>query len=82
MSFMEKTIDESQMPIAPKHAFKEKSTKLLILPPLRTIYFRTFQCEIPCISLGTTLIVIQKYVPDRLHRHCHCLNLYLLPCEI
>ena len=39
---------KSQMPTAPEYAFKEKSTKLLILPPLRTIYFRTFQCETPC----------------------------------
>ena len=38
------------MPIAPEHAFKEKSTKLLILLPLRTIYNRTFKCETPCIS--------------------------------
>ena len=38
------------MPINPKHAFKEKSTKLLILLPLRTIYNRTFQCETPCSS--------------------------------
>ena len=37
------------MPIAPEHAFKEKSIKLLILPSLRTIYNRTFQCETPCI---------------------------------
>ena len=36
------------MPITPKHVFKEKSTKLLILLPLRTIYNRTFQCETPC----------------------------------
>ena len=36
------------MPIAPKHAFKEKSTKLLIFLPHRTIYFLTFQCETPC----------------------------------
>ena len=36
------------MPIASEHAFKEKSTKLLILPSLRTIYNRTFQCETPC----------------------------------
>ena len=39
---------KSQMPTATEHAFKEKSTKLLILLPLRTIYFRTFQCETPC----------------------------------
>ena len=36
------------MPITPKHAFKEKSTKLLVLLPLRTIWNRTFQCETPC----------------------------------
>ena len=36
------------MSTAPEHAFKEASTKLLILPPLRTIYFRTFQCETHC----------------------------------
>ena len=34
-----------------EHDFKEKSTKLLILPSLRTIYNRTFQCEIPCTTL-------------------------------
>ena len=43
-------IDETQMPITTKHAFKEKSAKLLTLLPLRTIYFRTFQCETPCIK--------------------------------
>ena len=31
MSFMQKMIDETQMPITPERAFKEKSTKLLIL---------------------------------------------------
>ena len=36
------------MPITPKHAFKEKSTKLLILLSLRTIYNHTYQCETPC----------------------------------
>ena len=36
------------MPITPEHAFKGKSTKLLILLPLRTSYNRTFQCETPC----------------------------------
>ena len=39
---------KSQMPIAPERAFEEKSTKLLILLPFRTIYNRTFQCETPC----------------------------------
>ena len=40
------------MPITPEHAFKEKSTKLLILPSLRTSYNRTFQCETPCRNLN------------------------------
>ena len=38
------------MSTPPEHAFKEKSTKLLILPSLRTIYNRTFQCETPCTA--------------------------------
>ena len=33
----EKRAYETQMPIAAEHAFKEKSAKLLILLPLRTI---------------------------------------------
>ena len=37
------------MPTTPEYAFKEGSIKLLVLPPLRTIYFRTFQCDIPCM---------------------------------
>ena len=41
---------KSQMPITAEHAFKEKSTKLLFLLPLRTIYNRTFQCETPCMT--------------------------------
>ena len=36
------------MPTPPEHAFKEKSTKSLILLSLRSIYNRTFQCETPC----------------------------------
>jgi hypothetical protein len=51
MSFTYKLIDETQMPIAPEHAFKEKSTKFLILPSLRTIYKRTFQSETPCRTI-------------------------------
>ena len=42
---------KSQMPTAPEHAFKEKSTKSLILLPLRTIDNRTFQCERPCTKI-------------------------------
>ena len=40
---------KSQMPTAPEYAFKEKSTKYC-LPPLRTIYFQTFQCETTCTT--------------------------------
>ena len=36
------------MPTTSEHAFKEKSTKLLILLPLRTSCNRTFQCGTPC----------------------------------
>ena len=49
---------KSQMPITPKHAIEEKSTKLLILLPLRTIYNRTFQCETPC----TTLFILSAFL--------------------
>ena len=49
MSFRQKMIVETQMPITPEHAFKEKSTKLLTLLSLRTIYNRTFQCETACM---------------------------------
>ena len=49
---------KSQMPITPKHAIEEKSTQLLILLPLRTIYNRTFQCETPCILPGKPLFFI------------------------
>ena len=51
MSFRQKMIVETQMPITPEHAFKEKSTKLLTLLSLRTIYNRTFQCETPCMTI-------------------------------
>ena len=42
---------KSLMPISPEDASKEKSTKSLILLPLRTVYNRTFQCETPCTSV-------------------------------
>ena len=48
----EKVINETQMPIALEHAYKEKSTILLILLPLRTIQKRTFQCETPCNQMN------------------------------
>ena len=61
MSFMQKMIDETQMPITPEHAFKEKSTKLLILLSLRTIYNRTFQCETPCtLTFGEKVLSFHK----------------------
>ena len=60
MSFMQKMIVETQMPITPEHAFKEKSTKLLTLLSLRTIYNRTFQCETPC---RTTFLPSSIYSP-------------------
>ena len=44
------------MPIAAEHAFKEKSAKLLILLPLRTILKRTFQCETPCTMVPATVL--------------------------
>ena len=47
------------MPTPPEHAFKEKSTKLLILPSLRTIYNRTFQCETPCILIANLMAVFR-----------------------
>ena len=43
---------KSQIPAALEHAFKK--TNLLILLPLRTIYFHTFQCETPCNSWNKT----------------------------
>ena len=54
------------MPITPKHAFKEKSTKLLILLPLRTIYNRTFQCETPCSMLQQQAPFLSKLLYDLL----------------
>ena len=55
---------KSQMPISPEHAFEEKSTKLLILLPLRTIYNRTFQCETPCNwnQMANSKCVGQKFI--------------------
>ena len=57
---------KSQMPITPEHAFEEKSTKLLILLPLRTIYNRTFQCETPC-SINSKTINNSAY-PIPIHK--------------
>ena len=45
---MKKLIDETQMPIAPEHAFKEKPVKLLILLPLRTDLLCNLHYETPC----------------------------------
>ena len=51
------------MPITPEHAFKEKSTKLLILLPLRSSYNRTFQCETPCTISITLQATIWQRIP-------------------
>ena len=40
-------IDETQMPIAPEHAFKEKSAKLLILQPSEPFTFGHFNVRHP-----------------------------------
>jgi hypothetical protein len=49
------------MPIAAEHAFKEKSARSLIPPPLRTTSKRTFQCEIPCsITHKKCQIIMEK----------------------
>ena len=39
------------MPTAPEYAFKEKSTKLLILLPLRTIKNRHFNVRHPVLKV-------------------------------
>ena len=48
MSFFWKLVDETQMCNPPEATRHHNLIKLLILLPLRAIYFRTFQCEIPC----------------------------------
>ena len=58
------------MPTAPEHVFKEKSTKILILLPVRTIYFQTFQCETPC-TIASTLIswteIVGRIIPRTIY---------------
>ena len=51
MSFFWKLVDKTQMCNPPEDTRHHSLIKLLILLPLRAIYFRTFQCEIPCRSL-------------------------------
>ena len=48
ISFFWKLVDETQMCNPPEATRHHNLIKLLILLPLRAIYFRTFQCEIPC----------------------------------
>ena len=69
------------MPIAAEHAFKEKSAKLLILLPLRTISKRTFQCEIPCIFGQTLLGIVTKlcWTKSLLTKPSNVLPLHLKP---
>ena len=61
------------MPITPENAFKEKSTKLLILLLLRTSYNRTFQCETPCmrsiISVLHFLLLLRIFLPPPKSTH-------------
>ena len=89
MSFMYKLIDETQMPITAEHPFKEKSTKLLTLLPLRTIYFRTFQCETVCskedyetengifrIALHSAYLYRRDHAPPKLNFIVSNFNVY------
>ena len=85
MSSIQKLMDDTQMPIAPEQAFKEKSTKLLILLPIRTIYFWTFQFEAPCMTNShvifefvTTRNTLAKQTLVDLHLHkCHIFKKFL-----
>ena len=43
-----KLVDETQMSKPPEHTRHHDSRKLLILLPLKAIYFSTFQYETPC----------------------------------
>ena len=55
------------MPIVLEHVFKEKSTELFILLPLRTIYNRTFQCETPCNTRQKllNLVIFQESIKTK-----------------
>ena len=48
MSFFWKLVDKTQMCNPPEATRHHSQIKSLIPLPLRAIYFRTFQCEIPC----------------------------------
>ena len=48
MSFFWKLVDKTQMCNPPEATRHHSLIKLLILLPLKAVYFRTFQCEIPC----------------------------------
>ena len=48
-----KMVDKTQMATPPEHTRHHDSRKLLILLPLRAIYFSTFQYETPCIWVVT-----------------------------
>ena len=61
------------MSTALEHAFKEKSTKLLILLPLRTIYFWTFQCETPCtMGKGYTIVISFHHIDYYIMQFDNC----------
>ena len=46
-----KLVDETQMGIPRDHAGRDILSKLLILLPLRAVYFRSYHYETPCRSL-------------------------------
>ena len=54
MSFFWKLVDKTQMCNPPEATRHRNLMKLLILLPLRAIYFRSFQCEIPCTTYKET----------------------------
>ena len=50
LSFFWKLVDETQMSKPPEATRHHNSTKLLILLPLRAIWFRPFQYDTPCTT--------------------------------
>ena len=61
---------KSQMCNTAEHAFKEKSAQLLILLPLITIYFYSFQCETPCRT--EWVLCSSKPSFRHLNQYCDC----------
>ena len=63
---------------AAEHAVKEKSAKLLVLLPLRTIYNRTFQCETPCIYIWTNYGGDQNLTTSPLDVRCYWFDVHIM----